>query len=243
MGTRGAGSVARRALALALLCAGPCAAQAAEGDQPPEPEVVVPLVVPEAELDALAAGDPRRADLLVKLAVRRHADAVEMARAEAQAHELALREWRAENEAVVPPVRRPPPARATPRADALRAQSVTFTQRALAESPEAAGLPPALLVGGIDADRIGRPRDALKMLAFLIRRFPEDRHVPDAWLAIGEHHLRRGDLTRARVAFEVAQRRGTTAVRAWAAGRLGEMGQRAANGLLRPDSPAASHAH
>ena len=212
----------RWALPLALALTQPLVR--ADDAAPPAPELRVPAPdVREADADALAPEDPRRAALLADLAVRRHAEADALERDEQAAHQQAMARWR---EAPGDPggaARLPPPALATPRADALRAQVVRLAERVMEEAPGAPELADALMVAGLDAERIGRSRDALRMLGLLIRRFPTSALAPHAWLALGEHHLRAGELTRARVAFDQAERRGAAPVRAWAAKRLAEL--------------------
>jgi tetratricopeptide (TPR) repeat protein len=123
------------------------------------------------------------------------------------------------------------PVAATPRADALRAEAARLAQRAMEEADFSApvafrGEPEALLVLGLDLGRLGWPREAARALASLVRRFPDSPLAPDAWLALGEHHLVEDDLTRARAAFEVASRAGRAEVRGWSEARLAEVALR-----------------
>ena len=230
-------SSSRRAVAVAVLCALPLVVRGADA-APPEPELRAPLNVTEAELDGLPPGDPRRGPVLVQLAVRRHADAGDALGHEQLGHELALTQGRAigSSEAAAPV---PVPSRSTPRTDALRAEVVALAERAMEEAPGAPDLPDALIVGGIDADRLGRAREALRLLGALIRRHPASAHVGDAWLALGEHHLRNGELTRARIAYEEADRRGRPAVRDWSASRMRELRARVGEGRAAEPRSAA----
>ncbi|GEJ58250.1 tetratricopeptide repeat protein [Anaeromyxobacter diazotrophicus] len=203
--------------AAALLLAG---AARAEPSEPPAPELPSPAgVLPEAAVDALPPEDPRRPDLLLDLALARHAEAEATEAEERRARDEDLARWRAG------PPQRPAPANATPRGDVRRAEAVRLAERALEAGQELpfARAPEALLVAGGDADRIGRGRDALRWLGRLVRRYPESPLAAEGWLALGEHHLREGDLTRARAAFEVAARAPRPALRAWAEARLAEV--------------------
>jgi hypothetical protein len=195
----------------------------------PAPFADAAVVVPSApgERAETRADEPLlpevRGTLLAGLAVRRHVEA-----GLAEAEERALHQ-RARS---LSPAGAASPAAAaltTPRADALRAEAVRLAQQALEEAPGSAELPEALLAGGVDATRIGRPREGLRMLALLIRRFPESAVVGEAWLALGEHHLRAGELTRARAALEQAERTGGAAGRPLAAARLADVSLAAAD--------------
>ncbi len=212
-----------RAITVAVVCAAPLVARAGAAPAYPEPELHAALAISEAELDPLPPGDPRRGAVLVALAVRRHAEASEALGQEQVGHELALTQWRPPGAAEEPAPAGRSPSPSTPRTDALRAQAVSYAQRALDEAPSTPELPDALIAGGLDAERLGRTREALRLLGALLRRFPASLHAGDAWLALGEHHVRNGELTRARVALEEAQRRGRPAVRAWAASRMSEL--------------------
>jgi len=170
----------------------------------------------EAEVEALPEGDPSRPGLFLDLALSRHAEAQALEAEEQRAYAEALARWRASRDG-------PRPALATPRADARRAEAVRLAGRALDEGEGFARAPEALLVAGLDADRIGRSRDAMRLLGALVRRHPESPLVPDAWLALGERHLHEGDLTRARAAFEVVVRSGGPAAAAWSEARLAEV--------------------
>ncbi|HYS83327.1 MAG TPA: tetratricopeptide repeat protein, partial [Anaeromyxobacteraceae bacterium] len=198
-----------------------------DAPRPPAPALEAASRPPrEAEVEALPEGDPRRPGQFLDLALTRHEEAEELEAQERQAHDEALARWRAARDG-------PRPAFATPRADARRAEAVRLAGRALDEGAGFERAPEALLVAGLDAERIGRSRDALHLLGALVRRHPESRLVPDAWLALGERHLREGDLTRARAAFEVVTRRGTPAAAAWSWARLAEVA------LLAPDAEGA----
>jgi tetratricopeptide (TPR) repeat protein len=212
-----------------------------ERPRPPAPELPVPgAELAEARVDAIPPGDRRRPELLLDLALRRHAEAEALEGEERRAHREALVRWREAAAARDAAAREPPPALATPRADARRSEAVRLAERALEEAsalhvalhgeegrPDSGssfrGEAEALLVAGIDAERIGRAKDALRMLGALVRRFPASPLVPDAWLALGEHHLGERDLTRARAAYEVAARTGGPEVSGWAAARLAEV--------------------
>jgi tetratricopeptide (TPR) repeat protein len=198
-----------------------------DAPRPPAPSLE-PASVPlrEAEVEALPEGDPRRPGQFLDLALTRHEEAEALEAEERQAHDEALARWRAAEDG-------PRPAFATPRADARRAEVVRLAGRALDEGAGFARAPEALLVAGLDAERIGRSRDALHLLGALVRRHPESPLVPDAWLALGERHLHEGDLTRARAAFEVVARRGAPAAAAWSSARLAEVA------LLAPDAEGA----
>jgi tetratricopeptide (TPR) repeat protein len=201
------------ALVLVLLSVSPPAGRGAgsgpSGDAPPAAQLSAPgAEVPERRIEALPPGGTRRAELFLDLALRRHA-AADAAEAEERAAGAA----------------------ATPRADALLAEAARLAERALEEGEGAGpggfrGEPEALLVLGLDLRRVGRGREALRALARLVRRFPESPLAPDAWLALGEHHLAEGDLTRARAAFEVAARAGAPPVRGWSEARLAEVALR-----------------
>jgi len=203
-----------------------------EWARPPAPDLPVPGVeLGEARIDAIPPGDPRRPELLLDLALRRHAEADVLEAEEQRQHGAALARWGDEARAGGA-ASGGPPALATPRADARRSEAVRLAERALEEGSSLApaagrrtfrGAPEALLVAALDADRVGRGKDALRMLGSLVRRFPEHRLVPDAWLALGEHHLADRDLTRARAAFEVAARTGRPEVRAWSEARLADV--------------------
>lgn len=206
------------AAALAL-----CAVARGEPPGPPPPELAAPAApLPEPDVDALPADDPRRPDLLLDLALARHAEAEALEAEERSAHAEALARWRAGDGRAPAPA----PAVATPRADARRAEAARLAERALEEAqalPAFARAPEALLVAGADAGSVGRARDALRWLGRLVRRYPESPLAPDGWAALGEHHLEQGDLTRARAALEVAARQGRPALRAWAEARLAEV--------------------
>lgn len=221
-GVRGAVAVVASLLA---------AAAAGEPGRPPEPALPAPqAVVAERDAEALERGDARRAELLLDLALVRHA--------EAQA--LEAEERRAQGEAASRPGADPAgaaPALTTPRADARRAEAVRLAERALEEaedSPAFARAPEALLVAGLDADRIGRGREALRWLGRLVRRHAASPLAAEAWAAIGEHHLQAGDVTRARPALEAAAASSRAELRAWADARLVELalGVRDADGAL-----------
>ncbi len=192
---------------------------------PPEPDVRVPASASEKEADAFPPGDARRIRLLVDLALRRHAESLQVEQVEGRASADAAALADADRD--VPPISddlEPGAAvRATPHADALRAESVAFALRAEEEGSGSPEIDDALIVGGLDADRIGRGADAVRLLGILVRRHGDSRHAGDAWLALGERHLRGGDLTRARAALEQAQRIGRPEVRAWAAARRAEL--------------------
>ncbi len=192
---------------------------AGQDARPPPPAPSLPIAsapLREAEVEALPEGDPSRPGLFLDLALSRHAEAQALEAEEQRAHAEALARWRAARGG-------PRPALATPRADARRAEAVRLAGRALDEGEGFARAPEALLVAGLDADRIGRSRDALRLFGALVRRHPESPLVPDAWLALGERHLHEGDLTRARAAFEVVARSGGPAAAAWSAARLAEV--------------------
>jgi len=217
------------AVLAALLAA---AGAAAEDPAPPPPELPAPAgALPESVLDELLPDDPRRPEILVDLALTRHAEAEAMEAEEQRAHGDALARWRAAE------ARTPPPVMATPRGDARRAEAVRLAVRALDEAKGVASFPrapAALLVAGLDADRIGLARDALRWLGRLVRRHPESPLAADGWLALGEHHLREGDLTQARAAFEVVARVSRPELRAWAEARLAQaaLGATDAEGAL-----------
>jgi hypothetical protein len=221
----GIGCGVGRLIVVAIACAVPSLVRAAEPTvvAAPEPEVHVPLAASDAELESLAPGDPRRGAVLVRLALRRHADAAEAQLRERESRERGLAERRAGPEAGPSAGGPERSSRSSPRADALRAQAVGYALRVLEEAPDAPDLPDALIVAAIDAERIGRSREALRMLGVLLRRHAGSAQAADAWLALGEHHLRNADLTRARIAFDEAERRGRAAVRAWAAARNAEL--------------------
>lgn len=190
---------------------------------PPAPELPLPRgAIPEAGVDALAAGDPRRPQLLLDLALVRHHEAEALEREELRARAEALERWRASSRAAAGSSSPPPPV-ATPRADAQRAEAIRLAQRALDERLGSAGASQALLVVGVDAERIGRRKDAAKALGALVRGFPGSPQAAEAWLALGEHHLADRDLTKARAAFESAARSGSAGVAAWSAARLAEV--------------------
>jgi hypothetical protein len=196
--------------------------------QPAPPPLALPIPgpdVPEARVDALAQGDVRRPELLLDLALSRHAEAERVELEERRAHAEAEARW-SEAARAEGPQPEPPPALATPRADALRAEAVRLAERALAEAAPFRGGPEALLVAGVDAGRIGRGRDALRFLAELVRHHAESAPAQDAWLALGERRLADGELTRARAAFEAAGRGDRDEVRAFARERLAEVDRR-----------------
>jgi hypothetical protein len=217
--------LAAAATCAACLCPGLAGAGGAAALAPPEPELRVPASASEKDLDALPPGDPRRVRLLVDLALRRHAESLqaeqmeERDRADAAAIDAVDGDMPFIGEDLDPGAA----VRATPHADALRAEAVSFALRAEDEGPGSAEVVDALIVGGLDADRIGRGADAVRLLGLVIRRHAGSRHAGDAWLALGERHLRRGDLTRARAALEQAARIGRPAVRAWAEARRVEL--------------------
>jgi tetratricopeptide (TPR) repeat protein len=208
--------MARRGVATVLALAASLAT--AQGARPPEPPLrpASAALLREVEVEALPEGDPRRPGLFLDLALSRHEEAAALEEEERRAHAEPLARWRATGEGARP-------ALATPRADACRAEAVRLAGRALDEGEGFARAPEALLVGGLDAERIGRSRDALRLLGALVRRHPESPLVPDAWLALGERHLYEGDLTRARAAFEVVARSGMPGAAAWSTARLAEV--------------------
>jgi tetratricopeptide (TPR) repeat protein len=220
--------------AAALFAVAVTAAAAASTDAPaPAPDLPAPAgVLPESAIDELQPDDPRRPELLVDLALARHAEAEALEAEERRAHLEALARWRAGAAGT------PAPVSATPRGDARRAEAVRLAERALEETQGLSAFPrtpAALLVAGIDADRIGRPRDALRWLGRLVRRYPESPLAVDGWVALGEHHLREGNLTQARAALEVAARASRRPeLRAWAEARLAEaaLGATDAEGAL-----------
>ncbi len=206
-------------LAFSWPAAGSADVHPAFPDRPPAPELSAPAAGAElrqSALDALPAGV--RAPLLLDLALRRHHEAEEIARDETQARAGALARWRAAGSSA-----QPPPPQATPRADERRAQAVSLAERALEEGgasfPRA---PEALLVAGLDSGQVGRPREGLRHLGALVRRYPGHSLAQDAWLALGERHLHERELTRARAAFEVAARGSRLDVRAFALARLAD---------------------
>ena len=214
--------------ALAVFVAGivAFAAACARADDASAPAPELPArsaVMPEAGVDTLPSGDPRRPELLLDLALLRHREADALEREERRAHAEAVASWREAQRAGDGGVPSAPPPLATPRADAQRAEAVRLAQRALDEAPEFAAAPQALLVAGIDSERIGRRKEAARMLGALVRGFPASPHAAEAWLALGEHHLRERDLTSARAAFQSAARSGSSAVRAWSEARLAEV--------------------
>jgi hypothetical protein len=155
------------------LAAAAVAPGAAASDRAPPPGFPAPgPEVAEGRIDELPAGDVRRAELLLDLALRRHAEAEALADEERSAHASALARWRAAPSGGAPP-------RATPRADGRRAEAARLAQRALEEGgPGFGGAPEALLVIGLDLDRVGRSREALRALAAVVRRHGEHRSPP-----------------------------------------------------------------
>jgi tetratricopeptide (TPR) repeat protein len=225
------------ALALAATVAALHAVAAEPGPAAPEPRLPAPALpvpgadVPEARIDELPRGDVRRAELLLDLALRRHADAEAAEREELRLHAEAVARWR--DAPVAAPA---PPPLATPRADERRAEAVRLAERALEEGPPFRGAAEALFVAGLDAGRIGRGKDALRFLAELVRRHAASPLAQDAWLALAERRLADGDLTRARAAFEAAGRGERRDVRAFALARLAETALAAAD----PEGAAAA---
>lgn len=197
-------------------------ATAAAGAEPRSLEAGAPAPaapVPEDAVDALAADDARRPELLLDLALARHAEAEATEAEERRAHLAVLARWRAEGAAGARP------ALATPRADARRGEAVRLAQRALEEGeaqPAFARAPEALLVAAVDAGRIGRGREALRWLGRLVRRYGESPLAAEGWLAVGEHHLAAGEVARARPALEAAARAGGPELRARAESELAE---------------------
>jgi TolA-binding protein len=112
------------------------------------------------------------------------------------------------------------------------------------EAPAAAAAPadPAqeLLAGAAEAARLGRTREALRGYGAVARRFPGSQASGEALLAIGDHHAASGDLTRARAAYEGAQRTAPGQVRA--AERLAALAAALRQELERLERGGARHA-
>ena len=132
------------------------------------PEFPVPRSsMPESGVDGLPASDPRRHELFLDLALLRHREAEELERLERRAHADAVACWRDAQRVGQAGLSSPAPPLATPRADTQRSEAVRLAQRALDERPESPVAPLALLVAGIDAERIGRRKEAARMLRML----------------------------------------------------------------------------
>ena len=206
-------------------------ARSEDAVSPPAPELPAPrATMPEPGVDALPPGDARRPELLLELALLRHREADALEQEERRVHAEAVALWRESLRGGGASLSSPFPPLATPHADAQRAEAVRLAQRALDENIDLAGAPQALLVAGVDAERIGRRKEAARALGALVRGFPASPHAAEAWLVLGEHHLALRDLTKARAAFESAARSESSRMRAWAAARLAEVAVAANDG-------------